>query len=241
MSRWRLPLLTLSALLLLTAALWAALPEGMDSSKPQDTDPISQGAKQIRDFKLFVADVFGIPATPSLVNAAAFKIATPGIVNFPQGIGSTTTQVGITGYLRGNGSGTVTGIALPVFGRVVRTAGDLTTTSTTLVDLTGASVTLTTEAFPVHIAFTGTGSHDTAGRGPRMNVDVDGTLLLGTTGQVRETGDINQKENQSFALDSAALTAAPHTVKVQWSVESGTGTIVAGSGTNYVFSVHEIK
>ena len=108
MSRWRLPLLTLSALLLLTAALWAALPEGTDPTKPQDTDPISQGAKQIRDFKLFVTDVFGIPATPSQVNAAAFAIATPGIVNFPQGIGSTTTQVGITGLLKGNGSGTVT-------------------------------------------------------------------------------------------------------------------------------------
>lgn len=100
---------------LLLAGLWTghavfgALPQSVNTNSPADTDPISQGAKQIRDFKLFTSDVFGIPATPAQVNAAALAIATTGIVNFPTGIGSTTTMVGITGYLIGNGSGTVTG------------------------------------------------------------------------------------------------------------------------------------
>ena len=90
-------------------AVFGALPQAVNTNSPANTDPISQGAQQIRDFKLFTTDVFGIPATPSQVNAAAMAIATSGIVNFPSGVGSTTTMVGLIGYLIGNGSATITG------------------------------------------------------------------------------------------------------------------------------------
>ena len=222
-------------------AVFGALPQAVNTNSPANTDPISQGAQQIRDFKLFTTDVFGIPATPSQVNAAAMAIATSGIVNFPSGVGSMTTMVGITGYLRGNGSGTVTGVALPVFGRVVRTAGNITTTSTSLVDLTGASITLTTEAFPVQVSFAGTVSIDSTGQILYLNIDVDGANELGTGGLRTTAPVLNYELAMTVAHQTAALTAAPHTIKLRWSVGGNTGTMLGNTTNPYSFSVAEIK
>jgi len=123
----------------------------------------------------------------------------------------------------------------------VRTAGDVTTTSTTLVDLTAASITLTTGAFPTTILFTCTSN--TNGLGILyLNVDIDGSLELGTAGIFSYTKIAHYFEFTSIAHQSAALTAASHTFKIQWKVSSGyTGTIEADSATPYSFSVSEIR
>jgi hypothetical protein len=128
----------------------------------------------------------------------------------------------------------------PAFGRVVRTSGSVSTTSTSLVDLTGASITLTTGASPVHISFAGSWYNDTDGQAIYINVDIDGSLELGTNGMF-DNDTFNQENNASFSLDSAALTAASHTFKIKFKVSGGTGVIYANTATAYNFSVHEIR
>ena len=128
----------------------------------------------------------------------------------------------------------------PAFGRVVRTAGNISTTSTSLVDLTGASITLTTGAFPTHISFAGTWYNDTDNQALYINVDIDGALELGAGG-ITENDTFNQEANASFSIDSAALTAASHTFKIKWKVSAGTAIMLANTNFAYNFSVHEIR
>jgi len=128
----------------------------------------------------------------------------------------------------------------PAFGRVVRTSGSVSTTSTSLVDLTGASITLTTGAFPVHLSFAASWYNDTDTQAIYINADIDGALELGTNGIV-DNDTFNQENNASFSLDSAALTAASHTFKIKFKVSGGTGVITGSSSNAYNFSVHEIR
>ena len=134
---------------------------------------------------------------------------------------------------------TVTATA-PAFGRVVRTAGSVSTTSTSFVDLTGASITLTTGAFPVHLSFAASWYNDTDNQAIYINADIDGALELGTNGIIKND-TFGQEANASFSLDSAALTAASHTFKIKFKVGGGTGVITGSSANAYNFSVHEIR
>ena len=128
----------------------------------------------------------------------------------------------------------------PAFGRVVRTAGSVSTTSTSFVDLTGASITLTTGAFPVHLSFAASWYNDTDNQAIYINADIDGALELGTNGIIKND-TFGQEANASFSLDSAALTAASHTFKIKFKVGGGTGVITGSSANAYNFSVHEIR
>lgn len=129
----------------------------------------------------------------------------------------------------------------PVFGRVVRTAGDVTTTSTSLVDVTGATVTFTTGAFPVGYSAAMSGSNDTTNSQLRLNVMIDSTLLHGTSGLVVSAQPGGQQTNLSFSGQTAALSAAEHTIKMQWHVTADTGTIKADSDINFMWSAFEIR
>jgi hypothetical protein len=110
---------------------------------------------------------------------------------------------------------------------VTRTAGDVTTTSTTLVDLTGMTLTKITATGKVQIWFSGSFRNDGSNVDMYWAFDVDGT----PTGElVDQEGGANNWRNISFHHQTAALTAASHTFKVQWRVGSGTGTFNAASG-----------
>jgi hypothetical protein len=129
----------------------------------------------------------------------------------------------------------------PVFGRATRTAGGVTTTSTSLVDLTDASITFTTGAFPVAFAFGGQCAGTNANEDLYFNVIVDSTLQFGTSGINHVHPTVNGPHSCSFSGDTVALSAASHTLKVQWRVGAGTGTTYADSDTAWVFSAHEIR
>ena len=131
----------------------------------------------------------------------------------------------------------------PVFGRVVRTAGNITTTSTTFVDVTGATVTFTTGAFPVAYGFVGSGSNNTLQAFQYFDVDIDGTRQSGAAAgflalQAVDANDLDK--NASFTGQSVALTAAAHTVKMQHRVSAGTGSIRSVSPAT-IFWAHEIR
>ena len=129
-----------------------------------------------------------------------------------------------------------------ITGRVQRTAGNVTTTSTTLVDLTGASITVTSVgANPSLVCFAGNTSNNDAGGRSDMVIDVDGTDYGGTEGFSFEAAVANELLNASFCIQTAALTAASHTYKVQWKVNIVTGTIYGASTPEYIFSVQELN
>ena len=129
----------------------------------------------------------------------------------------------------------------PAFGRVVRTAGNLTTTSTSLVDVTGATVTFTTGAFPVAYGVAQAGWNNTINAANRFNVDIDGTLQHGSIGIQVNQPTAGYRVNYSFSGQSVALSAGSHTIKLQWSVNSGTGTLECGSVSSNLFYAHEIR
>jgi len=127
----------------------------------------------------------------------------------------------------------------PVFGRVLRTAGNVTTTSTTLVALTGATITITTGAYPVAYGVVQSGENSGANT-QNYNIDIDGALQLGSIGMgVYMVADVNR--NLSFAGQSVALSAAQHTIALHWDTTSGTGTTYASTSRSHLFWAHEIR
>ena len=138
-----------------------------------------------------------------------------------------------------DGADVIDTVIAPAYDRVVRTAGDITTTSTSLVDATGASVTFTTGARPVAVGCVVNGQISVDGQYVQYNIDIDGSLELGSLGLlISSTGSF---WNHSFTHQSAALTAGAHTIKMQWCVSSGTGTIRAASNIKFSFWAHEVR
>jgi hypothetical protein len=160
-------------------------------------------------------------------------------VDAAAGTGSLRT-LGTTALKAAAGDHSHAGGTAPVFGRVASTAGNLTTTSTTLVDVTGATITFTTGAFPVRYSAAQSAQHST----PNIiyfSVDVDGTLLHGTSGIGEEPSGVNFNKACSFSGQTAALTAAAHTLKMQWRTDLGTATLRRDATVSHMFSAEEIS
>lgn len=129
--------------------------------------------------------------------------------------------------LTGVGGGTAL-----VGSRVVRTAANLTTTSTTFVDATSMSITLTTGAHQALIGVVCLAEHDTAGDNVKLQLDVDGTALGGTDGVANVRWDTaSYRQNMSFTWMTAALTAAAHTFKLQFATRAAGTAVLHASGT----------
>ena len=133
-------------------------------------------------------------------------------------------------------------IGAPVYGRVVRTAGNFTTTSTSLVDATSAEITLTTGAFPLFFSVSHMTRNTHQGVDGIFNVELDGsTLMFGTDGIGYAQAVAALNSMVGFSGQTAVLSAGSHTLKEQWRVASNTGTIVASSGQSAMFSAFEIR
>ena len=135
----------------------------------------------------------------------------------------------------------VADLGLPAYGRVVRTAGNITTTSTSLVDVTGATITFTTGAFPVAYGASQSVYHSADNGEIYFNVDIDGALQHGTSGQLEQTTLANTTYITPLVGQSVALSAGAHTIKEVWRVATGTGSIQAGTALNHLFYAHEIR
>ncbi len=124
------------------------------------------------------------------------------------------------------------------------TDGNRTTASTTFVDLSGASITLTTSGQPVLLLLTCVAQHD-ENQG-RVNFDfaVDGTRVSGCDIglSICRITSANYATGFSMTWLVASLAAGEHTFKVQWSVDSGTGLVLAWPTTcPLVFTAIELK
>lgn len=130
----------------------------------------------------------------------------------------------------------------PAYGRVVRTSGSISTTSTSLIDLTGHSITITTGANPINFAGCYTVRNNTIGADIVFNFTIDNALQIGTTGLVQDQHDSTSQWNLvSPQGQSAALSAGSHTINQQWKVGGGTGLLLGGTAESSMFFVNEIK
>jgi hypothetical protein len=125
------------------------------------------------------------------------------------------------------------------FARVVRSTGDVTTTSTSFVDVTGATVTITTGLFPVVVGWTAGTANSTSGERVDLKILVDGSQ--DGLGVEFSGSSANKQMNASFTHQTAVLTAGSHTIKMQFKVSGGTGTIYANSTSPASFYVVEIR
>jgi hypothetical protein len=129
--------------------------------------------------------------------------------------------------------------ALTASGVVNYTTGDASY-SGAIQDITGASITLTTQARRVLIGFTASviGNASQA----YFNLTVDGTNLLGTTG-VYFTGSTFGGSDNGITLTAmtSVLSAGSHTFKARIATTGGsTWTVRGGSSQSYQFWAQEI-
>lgn len=186
----------------------------------------------------FVAPVLGTPASGNLANCTF-----PTLNQNTTGNAATATTAGAC---TGNAATATTATNLSggtIFGRVVRTAGDILTTSTTLVDVTGATVTFTTGAFPVEIGCAFVHGGDTSGAFNTFNFAVDGAVELGSAGLpfIYTGSGATSRFNGSFSHQTAALSAASHTLKMQWKTNVGQAFILAGTDNSFSFWAHQLR
>jgi hypothetical protein len=113
---------------------------------------------------------------------------------------------------------------------VLNQGTDYTTTSTSWVnvDNTNLAFTLTTNGgdvlVHVHLPVVGSGGI------VYLDLEVDGTRLAGDDGLARAAA--GGVAIVSFTRLITGLAAGSHTIKLQWKVGAGTGTIYAGAGTS---------
>ncbi len=126
----------------------------------------------------------------------------------------------------------------PVTG-VATITTDITTTNTSFEDATGLSVTLTTAGDTVLAVFTGTIGISGAANTIFIDFHDGSTRIGGTEGLIKKLFDGTASEtNGSFSHVITGLTPGSNTIKVQWRVDAGTGTITA---TNQVATLRIIE
>ena len=137
--------------------------------------------------------------------------------------------VGTNGHILTAASGQATGLQWVspnlASGVYEGTSGDMSgITGTSFVDVTGASITISTGARRCLIGVSGSSIIAAAGAGLYLDFEVDGTRLGGTNG----SWDHNINANNvpfSFTRLTAALSAASHTFKLKVRVDSSSATI----------------
>jgi hypothetical protein len=130
--------------------------------------------------------------------------------------------------------------------RVLRTAGDISTASTSFVDATGLTVTFTTGARRVMYGFTGSGYSGNSAGLCCLDVDVDGTTESGGAANGILAVSQHATASESMALTIAGITAplsaASHTIKLRMRSTNAahTFTINASSAAPALFWACEV-
>lgn len=122
--------------------------------------------------------------------------------------------------------------------RVSRTAADVSTTNTTLTDVTGMSITKTTGARRVMMGFYGSGYNSLATNHVCTAFNVDGT---DTEEIIHSQSQASESQNMSCTYLTDVLSAASHTFKFRFrALSGGTATINASASFPAVFWIAEL-
>ena len=122
-----------------------------------------------------------------------------------------------------------------VMGYVVRTSGN-TTLSTSIADVTGASITYTAEAGRAYlITFSSTLNKPSAGYIEMQLTDASNNLIADTIQSVSNSFAI-----LNFSFLQIGNTAGSKTVKARAATDAGVGTVYGSSGNPYSFIVQDI-
>lgn len=178
---------------------------------------------------------FGEAAAPGTPASGIVRLyaKTDGLLYSKDDAGAETVVTG------GGGAGVT-----PAYARAKLSGGDFTTSSTSFADVTGATVTFTTTARPVHVCVLASGYMNNTAATACLDVAVDGTREGGTTNgllTVSQHATVSEGVDLSFCFDTAALTAASHTIKLQARVINGAHQLTLNAADPVlIFSCHEI-
>lgn len=116
-------------------------------------------------------------------------------------------------------------------------ASNITTTSTSLVDLTGFTTSITTQGGAILVLFRVRANSTNA----RFDILLDNISVTGDNDGLGAVTPASTFGNNCYFVILAA-TAGAHTVKVQWRVTTGTGTVYpAGLGQLYVVEIGAVS
>lgn len=126
--------------------------------------------------------------------------------------------------------------------RLLINTGNITTTSTIMVDLTGVTITITTGANPVMIFFQAQYNHSASDE-VHYDIAIDGTRVGKNAGFAGGYLPANVPRGVSINYLSEVLSAGSHTFKVMWYTVSGTATTYANvlDQSPIHFAVIELK
>ena len=122
---------------------------------------------------------------------------------------------------------------------VERTAGDITTTSTAYVDLTSATISITTGANRVLLLFSGSSANSAVNNHNVFRFVEDNAAIAGA-GTARFAAKSGSERSMATMFYTKTVTAAAHSWTVQWNVDAGTGTVDANTTTQFTFAVIEL-
>lgn len=121
------------------------------------------------------------------------------------------------------------------------TSGDLTTTSSSFVDISSSlNITITTGAHRCRITLIANGKNSSTSQ-TQVDVDVDGSRLGQAYGLSFGGGTAGVNFPLSFSIITDVLSAASHTFKPRWRVDGNTGTLYASTTVSpIIFMVEEL-
>lgn len=164
----------------------------------------------------------------------------------PTGPAGATGPTGVTGATGATGPTGATGASALAGAATKQVTGtDYTTTSSTFadVDATNLSSTITTGARRVRVTLTGHMNISSAAQAMSFDIAIDGTRQGdATNGSWVVRNNSNGAVTRSFVFVSAALSAASHTIKLQWKVSGGaTATLFRNAVVPLDWTVEEIN
>ena len=126
--------------------------------------------------------------------------------------------------------------------KVSLTGGNITATSSSFADITGATLTITTGARRVLVTWIAVIENATAGNNISLDVAVDGTRQGGSNGLIfveAQGNGVDMNFAGSYVTD--VLSAGSHTIKLQWRSGGSTQLLAVASSTSpLVLSVVEL-
>jgi len=117
----------------------------------------------------------------------------------------------------------------------VNITSNVSTTSTTYVDLAPLTITLTTSTHPIEVHFSGTVGILSNRASVGFQLMVDGVAVSNGLGRVQISGNPAYTTSIGIVYKSGVLSSGSHTVKIQWKTSAGTASIQP-SGSSYGYA-----